>query len=216
MGNGPKIKDLTGQRFGRLVVMYQNGFRYKPSGQRTVLWHCKCDCGVEKDIPSSTLRNGRSRSCGCLNSDLASERSYRHGGCTNGKLEGIYKIWRDMKGRCYQKSNNRYNIYGGRGIKVCKEWLDYSAFREWALANGYKAGLSIDRIDVNGDYCPENCRWATDTEQANNRRSNHFITAFGKTKTIAEWAKEFDLKYSTLYARLSKNGWSIEKAVMET
>ena len=98
----PRIEDLTGKRFGRLTVMYQNGFKYKPSGQRNVLWHCKCDCGNEKDIPANTLRNGSSKSCGCLNRELAIERATIHGGCKNGTVENIYKIWSNMKARCYQ------------------------------------------------------------------------------------------------------------------
>lgn len=211
----PRIEDLTGKRYGRLTVMYQNGFRYKPSGQRNVLWHCKCDCGKEKDIPANTLRNGRSMSCGCLNSELASKRATVHGGCKGEKLESIYKIWRCMKGRCFQKSNNRYKDYGGRGIKICREWLDYSKFREWAISNGYKEGLSIDRIDVNGDYCPENCRWATAIEQANNKRNNAYITALGDTKTATEWSRATGIDASTILERI-KSGWSEERAVSES
>lgn len=210
----PKIEDLSGRRYGRLTVMYQNGFRYKPSGQRTVLWHCRCDCGVEKDIPASTLRNGHSMSCGCLNVELSSSRATVHGGCKQENLEDIYKIWRRMKNRCYQKSNNRYKDYGGRGIKICAEWLEYPNFRAWAIKSGYKEGLSIDRADVNGDYCPENCRWATAVQQANNRRTSHYVKYNGETKTVSEWAREFGLNYSTLYERLKRNGWDIEKAVI--
>lgn len=211
----PRIEDLTGKRFGRLTVMYQNGFKYKPSGQRNVLWHCKCDCGNEKDIPANTLRNGSSKSCGCLNRELAIERATIHGGCKNGTVENIYKIWSNMEARCYQTSSVRYKEYGGRGIKICDSWLDYSNFREWALKNGYKPGLSIDRIDVNGNYCPENCRWATAIEQANNTRRNLYITAFGTTKTLAEWAREMGVDSRTIQQRL-KSGWDAEKAISDT
>lgn len=203
-----------GRRYGRLTVMYQSGFRYKPSGQRTVLWHCRCDCGKEKDIPSNTLRNGRSKSCGCLNSELSSKRATKHGGCKEYNLEGIYRTWRSMKHRCYHKSSNRYKDYGGRGIKICDKWLIYSNFRDWAIESGYKDGLTIDRIDVNGDYCPENCRWATAVEQANNRRTNTSITAFGETKTAAEWERCTGVKQHTILARIN-NGWDPERAVLE-
>lgn len=210
----PKIEDLSGKRYGRLTVMHQNGFKYNPSGQRTVLWHCKCDCGKEKDIPASTLKNGRSKSCGCLNRELSSERATKHGGCKQYMLERLYKIWRDMKNRCYQESSINFKNYGGRGIKICERWMDYKNFRDWAVSHGYKDGLSIDRIDVNGNYCPENCRWATAVEQANNRRTNISITAFGMTKTAAEWEKYAGIKQHTILARIN-SGWSAEKAVSD-
>lgn len=211
---GPKIEDLTGRRYGRLVVMYQNGFRYKPSGQRTVLWRCQCDCGNEKDIPSSTLRNGRSQSCGCLNSELASIRATKHGDCKNYKIQRLNQIWRGMKDRCRNKNNPNYKNYGGRGIEVCKEWLEsYEAFRDWALANGYRDDLSIDRIDVNGNYEPYNCRWATWEQQANNTRLTIYITAFGQTKTLSDWSRETGIKRGTILDRISKHGWPPERAV---
>lgn len=206
-------EDLTGRRYGRLTVMYQAGFRYKPSGQRNALWHCKCDCGNEKDIPANTLRNGRSKSCGCLNREEASKRALKHGGCVNGELEGIYKTWQSMKKRCYEKSSNRYKEYGARGIKICDEWKDYSTFREWALKNGYKKGLTIDRIDVNGNYCPENCRWATYKEQANNTRRNAYITAFGKTMTASQWEEETGIKQGTILSRIKVLRWSATEAL---
>jgi hypothetical protein len=118
-----------------------------------------------------------------------------------------------MKARCSNQNDKFYYRYGGRGIKICDKWKeDYKAFRDWAYNNGYSDELSIDRIDNDGDYCPDNCRWATATEQAYNRKSNRYITAIGKTQTISEWSKESGLKITTIHARIAK-GWSEESAV---
>lgn len=122
----------------------------------------------------------------------------------------LLNIWNSMKQRCYNKNNEAYNRYGGRGILVCEEWRNDSyAFREWAIAHGYRDDLTLDRIDVNGNYCPENCRWATRKEQNNNRRDNHKLTLNGKTQSLPEWAEELGLTYGGLYDRLYR-GWPIE------
>ena len=126
----------------------------------------------------------------------------------------LYPIWSGMKDRCLNKNNKRYSSYGGRGIEVCKEWQQsFRAFLRWAMANGYEEGLSIDRIDNDGNYCPENCRWATAKEQANNKRWNHLITYNGKTQTMKEWAEELGIKLSTLSQRINSYRWSDEKAL---
>lgn len=123
----------------------------------------------------------------------------------------IYMIWFDMKRRCNQPQNKRFNRYGGRGIKVCDEWLNFQSFFDWSLANGYKDDLTIDRVNKDGDYGPDNCRWADLITQANNRSNNHYITYQGKTQTMMEWSKELNMNYSTLRRRINL-GWDVEEA----
>lgn len=123
-----------------------------------------------------------------------------HGDCDS----RLYSIWQDMLNRCRNENNHNFNNYGGRGIKVCDEWKSYINFKKWALSVGYDEGLTIDRIDTNGYYCPENCRWSTIQEQENNRRNNHLITAFNKTQTLSQWSREKGIKITTLRARLMR------------
>ena len=160
-----KLIDLTGQRFGRLVVLQ----RAKTINKRTK-WLCKCECGNEVVVEAYNLRVGHTQSCGCLQRAATSVANKTHGqGHTR-----LYRIWNNMKNRCYRKSYHAYNHYGGRGITICNEWLhDFQAFYDWAMANGYRDDLSIDRIDSNGNYCPKNCRWATMTEQNKNKRAKN-------------------------------------------
>lgn len=123
----------------------------------------------------------------------------------------MYHIWHDMKRRCYQPQNKRYSRYGARGIKVCDEWLDFQNFFDWSQVNGYGDELSIDRINSDGDYCPENCRWADAETQANNRTNNRYITYNGETKTLKQWSKEIGIGYYALRGRFQR-GWGVEKA----
>ena len=153
----PKLIDLTGQRFGSLVVLEHVG-RGK--------WKCRCDCGNECVKHSTLLRNGVSNNCGCMTGKKISANDTKHGGCGT----KLYQVWKSMRQRCTNPNNKDYPDYGGKGITVCDEWQDFGVFRDWALMNGYREGLSIDRIDTTEGYSPSNCRWTNVGTQAWNRR----------------------------------------------
>lgn len=199
--------DLTGQRFGRLTVI-ERSFS-KPKGK--TWFKCRCDCGNVVNVWSVYLRNGTTKSCGCLNRELASTRlkaQKLEAGCDGRSETRLYKVWRGMISRCSNPNTHYYEGYGGRGIIVCTEWAEsFEAFREWALSHGYADNLTIDRIDNNGNYSPENCRWVTMKVQANNMRSTHLITYRGKTLSVSQWASELKISRATIVSRL-RNGWS--------
>jgi hypothetical protein len=164
---------------------------------------CLCVCGAEYVCRASGLASGHNKSCGCLHKDILKNGArLKHGKARS----RFYKAWAGMIQRCENKNNDRYKDYGGRGITVCEEWHNFESFFNWAMNNGYSEGLQIDRIDNNGPYVPWNCRWVTITENSRNKRTNHFITISGVTKTLTEWAELSGLKLSTLSARVRK-GW---------
>lgn len=202
MKNINRVNDLTGKKFGRLTVI---GLADKKS--RKTYWICQCDCGNLKIARSDSLQCGAIKSCGCLKKEqdkvnLTAHHSHKQSG------KRIYNIWQGMKARCYNKNNARYHRYGGRGITICEEWKDdFSAFYEWSINNGYSEDLTIDRIDNNKNYSPENCRWSNNEEQCNNRDTNINITIGNATKTLMQWCEIFELDYKTIYARYSRNGF---------
>ncbi len=158
---------MIGQRFGRLTVIAEGE---RPNGKGVKHWICQCDCGnITRPVSGSSLRLGRTKSCGCIHREGLARRNTTHGKYHT-RLHGI---WNGMKQRCNNPNNHKYKDYGGRGISVCVEWEDdFGAFYEWSMSNGYAEGLSVDRIDNDGNYCPGNCRWATATEQRHNRRDS--------------------------------------------
>ncbi|WP_137744545.1 hypothetical protein [Robertmurraya siralis] len=194
-------KYKRGDQVGKLIIIdlvKRDDLKYK------YYYLCKCECGIIKEIRYDSL--GRSTfSCGCLNKEINKGRlgnATRTHGMSNTKL---FAIWRDMKNRCYNQKVDRYVNYGGRGIKVCKEWKEnFEPFMEWALAKGYKDGLSIDRIDVNGNYEPSNCRWITKEKQYRNKTSNVMIDYYGKNICIKELSEITGLNDKMLYARYSR------------
>lgn len=203
----PKVEDISGKRFGRLTAIKYIG---KSKGKQT-LWECKCDCGNIAIVHHQNLKSGHTSSCGCYNSEVASEREKEHG--QSGTR--LYNIWHDMIYRCYNGNHRSYKDYGGKGIIVCNEWKDdFEAFRNWAIENGYKENLSIDRIDSDKNYCPENCRWATDIQQANNTSRNLIFTVDGCTDTLANLCRKYNIPYTLAHSRIYRN-WDIKKALTE-
>lgn len=208
VNNMGKFIDLTGQKFGRLIVV-----RRAENKHGRVAWLCKCDCGKEIITTSYLLKSGQSKSCGCYNIDKIIERNTTHG---DSKTR-LYKEWGAMKERCYRPKHEYYADYGGRGVSVCSEWLDeksgYKTFKAWAIANGYKDDLTLERKDVNGNYEPSNCKWATRIEQANNKRNSQRYKIDGEYLTIAQIARRYGIKYAKLRDRLKVLHWDINKAV---
>lgn len=198
--------DLTGQRFGRLSVIARD----RNSSDGRARWMCQCDCGSICVVLGLSLRNGMTRSCGCL------MRECQHGHFTHGKsYERIYQIWKGMRARCNHQLNRAYGDYGGRGICVCKEWdSSFRAFFAWAMESGYKDDLTIDRIDPDGNYEPENCRWADRTAQSRNRRNKRLLTYKGETRPLWEWAEITGLPDSLVSGRFAR-GWSAERIFSE-
>lgn len=196
--------DRTGHRFGRLTVLE----RAENKGKHTC-WLCLCDCGKTTVVFATALKAGLTVSCGCYNIEKIRDRSQTHG-MTKTRL---YREYSSMKRRCTNANSSDYLNYGGRGITVCEEWMtSFMAFQKWALSNGYRDDLTLDRIEVNGNYEPGNCRWITNDEQANNKRCSRLLTHKGMTLTVAQWSKITGISRYTLYGRLNA-GWSAEKAL---
>lgn len=189
-----KLIDLSGQRFGRLVVMAREGNK----------WVCHCDCGRETRVEGISLRSGRTRSCGCFKRDVEPEVNRTHGMTRS----GAWRSWVSMRQRCLDRQQPAWPRYGGRGITISPEWMSFENF--YADMGDRPVGMSLDRIDVDGGYSRENCRWATITTQARNKRTNRRISYQGRTLTLVEWANKFGLSSGALASRLARHNGSVD------
>lgn len=200
---GGKLTDLTGRRFGRLTVITWDHYEYQGANKRHY-WKCLCDCGNTKVVKAENLYRGSTQSCGCLR-----KKSYEY-------RQHLYDVLRMAKKRCTDQDYKFYKNYGARGIRVCDEWTGKNGvdnFVRWAMSSGYHPGLTLERIDNDGNYSPDNCRWATMKEQSNNRRSNITITMNGETKTLTQWCEHFSVPYDLARDRYVGRGWTIEDAM---
>ena len=191
------MRDLTNMRFGQQVAI-------RPCGKNksgNILWLCKCDCGNTHVVPSGKLVQGKSKSCGCYRRKNSTCMLEKHGITTGGKPR-TFIIWNGMKSRCLNHNSTSYKNYGGRGISICDEWLVFENFHNWAMANGYKDWLQIDRIDNDGNYEPSNCRWVTRKENMRNCSYNHYIEIMGMRKIVSDWIKELGISKTTAYKYL--------------
>ena len=204
-----KVVDLTGKRFGRLLVLKREGI----DKSKHSTWLCQCDCGNIKVISRPCFRT--TYSCGCLAKELLRNKVLKH----NMYGTRLNRIWQRMKTRCNNFNDEHYKNYGGRGIRVCNEWNDsetgFMNFYAWAMQNGYRDDLTIDRIDVNGNYEPSNCRWITNLEQQNNKRTNHIIEYYGKKYTISQLSRLLGINKTTLRNRILNN-WKEDELSLPT
>lgn len=200
-----RVKDLTGQRFGRLLVV---SFSHIESKSRYAIWNCLCDCGRQHQTATAYLSHGNVRSCGCLGEERRMAAVTKHGFSRH----PLYAIYRTMMHRCYNPKAGAYRHYGGRGIAVCQRWRE--SFLSFVEDMGPKPSPdhSIDRINNDGDYCPENCRWATHEQQFSNRRGSRYLSHNGQTLTMAQWSKILGISSGTIHQRLD-SGWTIEQAL---
>lgn len=201
---GTKIIDLTGEKFGKLTVIKFSGV----NDNKRALWECECSCGSKpnKIYIGKYLRNGDTKSCGCLLQDTLFKSRITHGATRNRTNTRLYSIWTGMKNRCLYPSQKEYHNYGSRGIKVCEEWMNsFEEFQNWALHNGYKYNLTLERKNVNGNYEPSNCCWITQKEQLYNTRNTINITLCNITKPLKNWCDFFNINYSTVRNKYIRN-----------
>lgn len=210
------VPNAVGERYGRLVIIEELPRLILSTGKMARHMRCQCDCGKIVNVQYRYMKSLHTRSCGCWHDDAP----LKHGGSVkNGEYNRLYHVWCAMRNRCINPDDKSYANYGGRGIKICDEWVDnFPAFRDWALATGYDpkadTGVStIDRIDNNGNYCPENCRWADREAQANNKRDTVKITHDGETLSISQWMRRGNTVCRSVFYNRVKNGWDLEEAL---
>jgi hypothetical protein len=204
--SGRRIPDLTGETFGLLTAVAYAGH----NAAHRALWECVCECGAKVTVRWDHLRDGGTRSCGCLVKRRMSLLNRTHGQSKT----PLYRVWAGMIARCENQNSPHFPDYGGRGITVCAEWRNSFEAFERDMATGYRAGLSIDRVNNSLGYFASNCRWATDTQQNRNRRFNRLITFEGETHCLTEWAELVGIKPTTLSQRLNR-GWPVERALTQ-
>lgn len=192
------------KKYGRLTIVRQ--LDISEDGKKRYL--CKCECGKETIVFAENLLSGHTKSCGCLKKEIIEAGAHTTHGLSKTR---IYRIWKGMRKRCKNPNDSNYHKYGGRGIKVCSEWdSDFLSFYYWAMENGYDDSLSIDRIDNNKGYSPDNCQWSSEARQANNRRSNHLVTIDNKTHSINEWSKIVGISTVVIYKRIKQGMTEVE------
>ncbi len=203
-----KAQNISGQSFGKLTVIERVG-----SKSHNTTWKCQCECGNLVVVSRGNLLNGHTQSCGCNKHQQAVNRTHGQ------SRTRLYYVWRNMLNRCYNSKVSDYPNYGGRGISVCKEWKDdFGTFSEWAFSSGYnpkakRGECTLERKDPNRNYDPGNCRWATETEQANNKRSNQYIEYKGERLTLTQAAKATGVPYKTLHKRICVLHWDVDRAL---
>lgn len=206
-----KFIDLSGNIYGRLTIIKRANNYVSPSGNKSAMWVCRCSCGKVVVVRATDLKQKKVFSCGCYKNEQTSKRRRIHGlGRTR-----ICVMWRDMIRRCTNPKVRSYKNYGSRGITVCDEWKNnFLSFYNWAMKNGYDDSLTIDRINTNKGYSPENCRFVSIREQENNKRTNHYVEYSGEKKSIADWSRELKISYVVLLSRINR-GWETERAFFE-
>lgn len=198
---------MIGKKFGRLTVLSECE---KRTNNGKIRYKCNCECGNITDVIGENLRRGITKSCGCLLKEIVAKRSTTHGHTRT----RMYTIWCNLKARCYNINEPRYKDYGQRGIGVCDEWLnDFMSFYNWAINNGYNDNLTIDRIDVNGNYTPNNCRWITLEQQQENKRNSVKFTYNGETHCLRKWCSILNINYKTVHKRIHVHKWDVEKSL---
>lgn len=201
-------EDLTGQRFGHLVVKKRTEDKIDKNGQKYVTWECICDCGNTTCVTTQNLK-GKTQSCGCYQEKMKGTYTFKHGY----RKTRLYRIYNSMKQRCNNPNIEAYKNYGARGITVCDEWNrsdGLASFCEWALSNGYADNLTLDRINNDDGYSPENCRWVTQREQMQNTRRNVFVIYRGKKMTASNFAKLINIPHQSV-SRYLKSGLSVDE-----
>jgi hypothetical protein len=200
-----RIKVVPGERFSSLTVI-KEAESIKPGKYKIRMIHCKCDCGNETIVRLEYLKSGHTKSCGCASTKELVKHRRTHG------LSGtrLYGIWNGMKNRCYNKNRKSFKDYGAKGIRVCDEWLEFEPFYNWAMKNGYKENLSIERKDSMGNYEPSNCTWIPFEEQAKNKRNTIYLEYKGVKKSLSEWSEILKIKHEILYSRYSF-GWTTDR-----
>lgn len=194
--------DLTGEKYGRLTVESLNR-----SENGIVYWNCLCDCGKTTVVRGSNLKTGAVKSCGCLVHQASKCRTH------NESKTKLYRHWISMIYRCHNPKNSAYKWYGARGISVCDDWKTYEGFKAWVEATRPREDYTVERIDVNGNYSPDNCTWIPMSEQAKNRTSSIQIEHDGRVQNLTDWCKELNLEYKRVHNRMFKLGWDFEKAI---